>query len=80
MATIERKRQTDCPQPVEPVADEHLGFKKLEGKLAHRKGVTNPKALAAAIGREKYGAKAMAKKSAAGRARDVQPVPEMKAR
>lgn len=47
--------------------DEHLGFEKLEHKLAHRKGVTNPKALAAYIGREKYGKKGMAKKAAAGR-------------
>lgn len=47
--------------------DEHEGFKKLEGKLAHEKGVTNPAGLAAAIGREKYGAKGMAAKAAAGR-------------
>lgn len=47
--------------------DEHLGFEKMEHKLAHRKGVTNPKALAAYIGREKYGKKGMAKKAAAGR-------------
>lgn len=33
------------------------GFKKLEGKLADRPGVSNPGALAAAIGRKKYGAK-----------------------
>lgn len=33
------------------------GFSKLEGKLASRPGVTNPGALAAYIGRQKYGAK-----------------------
>ncbi len=56
---------------VEPVAlDEHEGFEKLERSLAHRKGVEDPKALAAAIGRKKYGAKGMAAKSAAGRAKD----------
>lgn len=33
------------------------GFKKLEGKLAGKAGVTNPAALAASIGRKKYGAK-----------------------
>ena len=33
------------------------GFQKLEGKLAGKPGVTNPGALAAAIGRKKYGAK-----------------------
>ena len=47
--------------------DEHLGFAKLKGELAHRKGVSNPGALAAYIGRKKYGAAGMAKKSAAGR-------------
>lgn len=33
------------------------GFAKLEGKLAGKPGVTNPGALAASIGRQKYGAK-----------------------
>jgi hypothetical protein len=42
-------------------------FKKLEGKLAKRKGVTNPGALAAYIGDKKYGKEGMAKKSAAAR-------------
>lgn len=42
-------------------------FKKLSNKLAQRKGVGNPDALAAYIGRKKYGAKEMAMKAAAGR-------------
>lgn len=42
-------------------------FTRLERSLAHRKGVRNPRALAAWIGRKKYGAKGMAAKSAAGR-------------
>jgi len=42
-------------------------FKKLEGKLGHEKGVSNPGALAAAIGRRKYGAKRMAEMAAGGR-------------
>jgi hypothetical protein len=46
--------------------DEHEGFKKLEGKLSHEKGVTNPAALAASIGRKKYGEKGME-----ARAKDV---------
>ena len=50
--------------------DEHEGFEKLERSLAHRKGVTDPKALAAAIGRRKLGEKEMARRSAAGRAKD----------
>jgi hypothetical protein len=45
-------------------------FKALAGKLARRKdGVKDPKAVAAAIGRAKYGAKRMAKLAAAGRRR-----------
>lgn len=41
-------------------------FKQLKGKLA-AKGATNPSALAAYIGRKKYGAKKMGKLSAAGK-------------
>jgi hypothetical protein len=44
-------------------------FAKLSAKLRRRKGVRNPDAVAAAIGRRKYGAKGMAKKAAAGRRR-----------
>ena len=44
-------------------------FKKLEGELEHRNGVTNPGALTAYIGRRKYGAKRMAEFSAKGRER-----------
>lgn len=32
-------------------------FAALKSKLSHQKGITNPGALAAAIGRKKYGAK-----------------------
>jgi hypothetical protein len=45
----------------------HIGFAKLKGELAHRKGVTNPGALAASIGRNKFGVAGMTKKSVAGR-------------
>ena len=41
----------------------------MKGKLAKRKGVRNPGALAAHIGRKKYGKKRMAKMSATGRRR-----------
>lgn len=33
----------------------YVGFEKLKSKLSAEKGVTNPGALAAAIGRRKYG-------------------------
>lgn len=56
-----------------PANDEHIGFEKLEHSLAHKKGVNDPKAVAAAIGRKKYGAAGMAKKAAAGRAKDEKP-------
>lgn len=42
-------------------------FAALKGKLAGRPGVSNPGALAASIGRKKYGAKKMAQMAAAGR-------------
>lgn len=41
-------------------------FDKLAAKLAGRPGVTNPRALAAYIGRKKYGEPTMAKASARG--------------
>lgn len=44
----------------------YVGFDKLKGELAHQKGVTNPGALAAYIGRKKYGAKAMGKAAKSG--------------
>jgi hypothetical protein len=44
-------------------------FKALEGKLAKRKGVENPGALAAYIGRQKYGPAKMAKMAAKGRSK-----------
>ena len=44
-----------------------VGFKKMVQKLSHKKGIDNPKAVAAMIGRKKYGQAAMTKKSVAGR-------------
>ena len=49
------------------MSEAYIGFNKLKGKLARGGGVKNPAALAASIGRKKYGKKAMTKKSAAGR-------------
>jgi hypothetical protein len=49
------------------LVEKHIGFKKLKGELSHERGVKDPGALAAAIGRKKYGAKGMARKAAAGR-------------
>lgn len=42
-------------------------FAALKKKLSERPGVTNPGALAAAIGRKRYGAAKMAKFAAAGK-------------
>lgn len=42
-------------------------FKALKGKLAGQKGVTNPGALAASIGRKKYGNAKFASLSAKGK-------------
>lgn len=44
-------------------------FKALKAKIASRGGVEDPGAVAAAIGRKKYGGKKMAAMSAAGRKR-----------
>lgn len=44
-------------------------FAKLEKSIAKRGGVKDPAAVAAAVGRKKYGAKKMAKMAAAGRKR-----------
>jgi hypothetical protein len=44
-------------------------FAAMEHKLAGRKGVTDPKALAAYIGRRKYGAHKMAQMAERGRER-----------
>jgi hypothetical protein len=42
-------------------------FNKLAGQLSRRKGVRHPRALAAYIGRKKYGNRKFAQMSAAGR-------------
>jgi hypothetical protein len=42
-------------------------FKALESKLANEPGIRNPAAVAASIGRKKYGEASMAKWSAQGR-------------
>jgi aspartokinase-like uncharacterized kinase len=44
-------------------------FAKLTKQIAKKGGVSNPKAVAAAIGRKKYGATKMAKMAATGRRR-----------
>ena len=45
------------------VSDEHIGFNKLKGELAHKKGIRNPAAVAAKIGMEKYGKEGMEAKA-----------------
>ncbi len=44
-------------------------FAKLKSELGHRKGVTNPGALAAWIGRRKYGESGFQKMAARGKMR-----------
>lgn len=44
----------------------YTGFKKLEGELADQPGVTNPGALAATIGKRKYGVQPFNKAAATG--------------
>jgi hypothetical protein len=47
--------------------DSESAFQRLEGKLAHKKGVTNPAGLAAKIGREELGQAEMTRRSVEGR-------------
>lgn len=42
------------------------GFQKLKGELAKKPGINNPGAVAASIGRKKYGQKAMSKAASSG--------------
>jgi len=51
-----------------PMAKEHIGFDKLKNKLAHKPGVSDPAAVAAAIGRKKYGQAEMSRAAHAGKA------------
>ena len=48
-------------------------FAKLKSQLAAKPGITNPGALAASIGRKKYGAKKMGALSALGRVKHPKP-------
>jgi hypothetical protein len=45
----------------------YVGFAKLKGKIAAEGGARNPGAVAAAVGRKKYGKKAMSKAAASGK-------------
>lgn len=45
----------------------YVGFSKLQGQLAKKPGITNPGALAAKIGRAKYGKKKFQAAAAAGK-------------
>ena len=45
----------------------HIGFAKLSSELGDKPGITDPGALAASIGRKKYGDAKMAKMAAQGR-------------
>lgn len=51
----------------EVLQEKYIGFKKLKGKLAHEKGVEDPGALAASIGRKKYGKKRFQRAAAKGK-------------
>ena len=64
---LSRLSEATCDKCGSPIREKHLGFAKLKRKLAHKKGVKNAGALAASIGRKKYGAKKMAKMAAAGK-------------
>lgn len=52
-----------------PKKGKHIGFNKLSAELAQKPGISDPDALAAKIGMEKYGKAHMAKMAAQGRAK-----------
>ena len=49
------------------LTEKYMGFAKLKGQLARKPGVKNPAAVAAAIGRKKYGKEKFQKMAAAGK-------------
>lgn len=49
------------------LTEKYIGFAKLKGQLARKPGVKNPAAVAAAIGRKKYGKEKFQKMAAAGK-------------
>ena len=52
------------------LTEKYIGFAKLKGQLARKPGVKNPAAVAAAIGRKKYGKEKFQKMAAAGKKAD----------
>jgi hypothetical protein len=67
-AAIARRKQKAKPDANAPLGSGGR-FASLKEKLSQRKGVTDPGALAAAIGRKVHGGSQMAKWAAAGRAK-----------
>lgn len=49
------------------MAGKYVGFDKLKGELEKRPGVKDPAALAASIGKKKYGKKRFQRHAAAGK-------------
>jgi hypothetical protein len=68
MATKRRSRSRSRPRASKAKLGSGQRFKTLKGQLA-RRGARNPGALAAYIGRKKYGKARFAKLSAGGRKR-----------
>lgn len=62
-----RKFWEQWAQDGNTAADEHVGFKKLEGEIAKKGGASDPAAVAASIGIKKYGKAGMEEKAQAGR-------------
>ena len=52
------------------LTEKYMGFAKLKASLARKPGVKNPAAVAAAIGRKKYGKEKFQKMAAAGKKAD----------
>lgn len=48
------------------MAGKYLGFDRLKNELAHKPGVNDPAAVAASIGKKKYGKRRFARHAAKG--------------
>jgi hypothetical protein len=67
LAGKEKKAADRTSKPVQHNTEAYVGFEKLKKQLAARGDVKDPAAVAASIGRKKYGAEKFAKAASAGK-------------
>ena len=67
IADLQRAMNSPLAMSEEKIEEKYMGFKKLEKSIAKRGDVKDPGAVAAAIGRKKYGKEKFQKAAAAGK-------------